>query len=60
MINVLPGPTRTPIWPNDVLEENSERMMSPADIAKLIYNTYSIDSNMVVEELLIRPMKGDL
>ena len=60
VIDVFPGPTKTPIWPNESLEKYSDRMMSPDEIAKFIYNTYAINSNMVVEELVLRPMKGDL
>lgn len=60
VIDVFPGPTKTPIWPNDALEKYSDRMMSPDEIAKFIYNAYAVNSNMVAEELVIRPMKGDL
>ena len=60
IINVLPGATRTPIWPNFALEKYGERMMSPAELAKFIYQVYSINSNLVPEEITIRPIKGDL
>lgn len=60
VIDVYPGATKTPIWPNDALEKYSDRMMSPDEIAKFIFNAYSVNSNMVTEELVIRPMKGDL
>ncbi|MDZ7766878.1 MAG: SDR family NAD(P)-dependent oxidoreductase [Melioribacteraceae bacterium] len=60
VINVLPGATRTPIWPNSALEKFGERMMSPTELAKLIYNVYSINSNLVAEEIQVRPIKGDL
>ncbi len=60
VINILPGATRTPIWPNEALEKYGERMMSPAELARLIYNIYSIKSNLVPEEIQIRPIKGDL
>lgn len=60
IINILPGATRTPIWDNTVLEKHGDRMMSPADIAKFIFNVYSINSNLVPEEIVLRPVKGDL
>lgn len=60
VINILPGATRTPIWPNSALEKFGERMMSPAELAKMIYNVYSVNSNLVAEEIQIRPIKGDL
>ncbi len=60
IINIIPGATKTPIWNSSVLEKKSHRMMSPEDIAKLVYYVYSIKSNLVTEEILIRPIQGDL
>ncbi len=60
IINVMPGATKTPIWPNAALEKFSDRMMTPENIAKIVYDIYSIDSNMVVEDIVLRPIKGDL
>ena len=60
VINILPGATRTPIWPNDALEKYGDRMMSPMELAKLVYYINSIKSNLVAEEITIRPIKGDL
>jgi NADP-dependent 3-hydroxy acid dehydrogenase YdfG len=60
VINVSPGPTQTPIWPNSSLEKYSYRMMSPAEVAKLVYHFYKLKSNLVVEDISIRPIQGDL
>lgn len=60
IINIVPGATKTPIWPNSALEKYSDRMMSPADVAKLVYELYSQKPNIVPEEIVIRPIKGDL
>ncbi|MFC2083974.1 SDR family NAD(P)-dependent oxidoreductase [Bacteroidota bacterium] len=60
ILNILPGATRTPIWPNETLEKFSDKMMSPADVAEFIFNLFSIDSNLVPEEVVIRPISGDL
>ena len=60
IINILPGATKTPIWPNEALEKYSERMMSPTDIAKLILQLYENNSTLVSEEITIRPIKGDI
>ncbi len=60
VINILPGATKTPIWPNSALEKFSERMMSPADVASMIYKIYNLDGNIVPEEITLRPLKGDL
>ena len=60
VINILPGATKTPMWPNESLEKYSERMMSPKDIAKLIFDLFETKNSIVPEEIIIRPMKGDI
>ncbi len=60
VINVIPGTTETPMWPPKVREENSERMLNPEEIARVIVSAYLERGNMVTEEILIRPIEGDL
>lgn len=60
VINISPGATATPIWSQGVLQKYSDRMMNTDSIAKLIYQLYSEKSNLVTEEVLVRPIKGDL
>jgi short-subunit dehydrogenase len=60
VINVLPGATETPIWTREMREENSERMMKPESIARLIVSTFLQSDNLVAEEIVIRPLQGDL
>ncbi len=60
VINVLPGATETPIWTREMREENSERMMKPESIARLIVSTFLQSDNLVAEEIIIRPLQGDL
>lgn len=60
VINVSPGATATSIWHEGVLQKYSERMMSAEAIADMIYLVYSEKSNLVSEELVFRPIKGDL
>lgn len=60
VINISPGATKTAIWHSSVLEKHSHRMMSPEDIAKFIYQVYSQKNNLVAEEIVMRPLQGDL
>ena len=60
VINVSPGATTTSIWSKNVLDKHSSRMMKPADLAKLIYNMYAVEGNLVTEELVVRPIQGDI
>lgn len=60
IVNVLPGATKTGIWPRDMLKKSGDRMMLPGDIAKLIYLIYNMNSSAVPEEIVLRPIQGDL
>lgn len=56
--NVLPGPTFTASW--EGVEVPQERFMKPEDVAKTIWDVYSLSDRTVVEEILLRPQLGDL
>ena len=58
--NVSPGATKTPIWPNKALEKHASQMINPDHLAKLILDVYNLKDNLVVEDLTIRPIGGDL
>jgi 3-oxoacyl-[acyl-carrier protein] reductase len=60
IINLSPGATKTPIWPGDALEKNSHRMISPNELAKFIFQVYSNKANLVAEDIVVRPIQGDL
>ncbi|MFH0734398.1 MAG: SDR family oxidoreductase [bacterium] len=60
VINIVPGPTNTPIWNNNVRENYGNNMMLPKDIAEMIYSLYKNKSSAVPEELILRPITGDL
>ncbi|MCY4171950.1 MAG: SDR family NAD(P)-dependent oxidoreductase [Bacteroidetes bacterium] len=55
---ILPGATLTPSWDGTTLPE--ERFMPPEDIAQSVIDCWKLSTRTVVEELLIRPVKGDL
>jgi short-subunit dehydrogenase len=60
VINISPGATDTEIWPEHVTTKNSDRMMKPESIASLIYKLFSEKGNIVPEEIVLRPITGDL
>lgn len=55
---VLPGAVFTPSWEGTTQPES--RFIPAEDIASLIWNAYEVSDRTVVEELLIRPLLGDL
>lgn len=60
IINVLPGATVTEMWPNKVVQKFGDSMMDAERIANLVFKLYSEKSNMITEEIILRPLKGDL
>lgn len=60
IINIIPGATETPIWSSEIRKKYSDRMMKPDEIASLLVWIYLNKENMVTEEIVIRPMEGDL
>lgn len=55
---VLPGAVLTESWAGTDLPES--RFIAVEDVANLIYNAWEISDRSVVEEILIRPMLGDI
>ena len=56
--SIMPGATYTDSWINSGLQE--DRFMKPEDIASLIYQTYLLSKNTNVEEIIVRPILGDI
>lgn len=55
---VMPGATLTQSWSSTDLP--ASRFMPPDDIASIIWHTYSLSPRSVVEDIVIRPMLGDI
>lgn len=60
VINVIPGATSTPIWSKEMRDQFSDRMMTSEDIARVLVWAFLQKENLVTEELLLRPIEGDL
>ncbi len=60
VINVLPGATATDMWHPKLREKYGYRMMKPAAVAEAVLAAYRMLENVVPEELVLRPVLGDL
>ena len=60
VINVYPAATDTGIWSDDTRSKHSNRMMKPTDVADAILSIYKQTGNIVTEEIVLRPIEGDL
>lgn len=56
--SVMPGATFTDSWAGVDLPE--ERFMKAQDIADIIWASYNLSISAVVEEIVLRPIKGDI
>jgi short-subunit dehydrogenase len=55
---VCPGATYTASWEGSGIDP--ERMMAPEDVAAMVYATANLSDRAVVEDLIMRPVLGDL
>lgn len=55
---ISPGGTLTDMWEGENIEKG--RLLEPEDIAKVIDNLFELSEQAVVEELIIRPILGDI
>ena len=58
VINLLPSSTKTDAWDGTTIVEN--RFIASEDIAKLVFDAYYLSERTVLEEIIIRPMLGDI
>jgi hypothetical protein len=48
------------MWSQEIRKENSERMMNTENIARLLVWAFLQKENMISEEIVVRPIEGDL
>jgi 3-oxoacyl-[acyl-carrier protein] reductase len=60
VINIIPGATSTSIWSKEIRNQFSDRMMSSDDIARVLVWAFLQKENLVTEEIVLRPIEGDL
>ncbi|HRE40940.1 MAG TPA: SDR family oxidoreductase [Ignavibacteria bacterium] len=58
--NVFPGATETPMWDSKTRAKYKNRMMDSVDIANVINTIINQPKKVVIEEIVVRPVKGDL
>ncbi|MEI7824200.1 MAG: SDR family oxidoreductase [Chlorobiaceae bacterium] len=57
--NVMPGAVYTPMW-GEVPDAMKSLMMMPEDVSQPLVNAYFMPQRTSVEELVLRPVGGDL
>ncbi|MEP7234907.1 MAG: SDR family oxidoreductase [Ignavibacteriota bacterium] len=60
VVAIMPGATETASWDESERKEFHDRMMQPEDIAQMIAAILQLPQRAMVEEMVIRPIGGDL
>jgi NADP-dependent 3-hydroxy acid dehydrogenase YdfG len=58
--NVYPGATDTPMWSPQTRQKYSKRMMTPKEVADIVVQITNQPKKIVIEDVIIRPIKGDI
>jgi short-subunit dehydrogenase len=58
--NILPGAVETAMWDARTRQKFKNRMMSPEDIAVIALQAFEQPKKVLIEDIIVRPMKGDL
>lgn len=60
VLSVFAGATATPFWDAQAGSWDRSRMMSVADIARIVVDAVELPASVAVEEVMVRPAGGDL
>jgi len=60
IVNIIPGATESAMWTREMREEHGKRMMNPESIARLMVSAFLQKENLVTEEIVVRPIEGDI
>ena len=60
VLDVLPGATDTAMWSPADRKRHGKRMMSAKSVAEAVLAAYALPDDIVVEDLVVRPIAGDI
>ena len=58
--NIMPGATDTPMWGASTRQKYQSRMMTTREVADIVVQIANQPKKVVIEDVVIRPIKGDL
>ncbi len=60
VISIMPGATETEMWSHATRRRYSRRMMRPSSVAEAVLAAYRMPADSVLDEIVVRPLKGDI
>jgi NADP-dependent 3-hydroxy acid dehydrogenase YdfG len=58
--SILPGAVETAMWDSKTRAKYKNRMLSPSDVAKIVLEVFNQPKKVLVEDIYVRPIKGDI
>lgn len=58
--NIYPGAVETPMWDSRSRQKYKNRMMSPEDIAKIAVSVFMQPRKVMMEDIVVKPVKGNI
>ena len=60
VVDILPGAVETEMWDQNERKKYHKKMMQPEDVAEVVMSVMRQSERVLTEEIVIRPMEGDL
>ncbi|MBI1807179.1 MAG: SDR family oxidoreductase [Ignavibacteria bacterium] len=60
VLNIIPGAAETSMWSNTMRRKYRHRMMKAKSVAEAVLLTYQMPDDVVVDDMVIRPLQGDI
>ena len=60
VVDILPGAVETEMWDQNERKKYHKKMMQPEDVAEVVMSVIRQPKRVLTEEIVIRPMEGDL
>jgi short-subunit dehydrogenase len=60
VVNILPGATETGMWSSAMRKKYSHRMMKARSVGEAVLSIYRMPDDLVVDEMVVRPLAGDI
>lgn len=58
--NIHPGAVETAMWDSKTRTKFKNRMITPSDIAEIVLEVFDKPKKVLIEDVIIRPIKGDI
>jgi len=58
--NIFPGAVETPMWDSRSRQKYKNRMMNPEDIAKIAVSVFMQPKKVMMEDIVVRPVRGNI